>query len=305
MIDDEMQALLGGYAAGTLTPEEQKKLFEKSLSNQALFDALADEDSMRAALDHPLVKKSLLRMLAHSQAAAASPALPLKETRSNPWLWVAVAASLFVGVATIAYWPSAKPAPQQVAVATKPQPPAEPPPQQSQPAPANKPLPRPVAPPRAPIPTPAAIADNRGALAETGAEAKADAKAEAKDEIKSEAAAPAPASASAANSFRERAAAPAAKLAATPAPQAELFNNSLNLRAAPSTQIYAFLVDGEAVKPLSTINETRRSIPLGAHSPQAEVWLLFTSAEDPVLARALTGVLPLPNRNWLKLKTNP
>ena len=42
-----IQKLLGGYATGTLTPEEQQLLFEAALSDQELFDALAREQSLR------------------------------------------------------------------------------------------------------------------------------------------------------------------------------------------------------------------------------------------------------------------
>jgi len=43
MSRDEVQKLLGGYATGTLTPEEQQALFAAALEDQELFDALAHE----------------------------------------------------------------------------------------------------------------------------------------------------------------------------------------------------------------------------------------------------------------------
>lgn len=86
-------------------------------------------------------------------------------------------------------------------------------------------------------------------------------------------------------------------------------NNTLNLRVASPTFAYAFLVDGETITPVKITNpiavDTPHSFNLGQHSPQAEVWLLLSPTEDPIVARAMTGVLPLPTRNWTKLKTNP
>lgn len=34
---------------------------------------------------------------------------------------------------------------------------------------------------------------------------------------------------------------------------------------------------------------------------KAEIWVLITEMPDPVLNRALSGVLPLPNHNWSKI----
>ena len=36
---EDIQKLLGGYATGTLTPEEQQALFSAALEDQELFDA--------------------------------------------------------------------------------------------------------------------------------------------------------------------------------------------------------------------------------------------------------------------------
>ncbi len=276
--DGEMQALLSAYAAGTLTKDEQKRLFEKSLDNQAIFNAMADEETMRATLDTPLVRETLLRSLGHVNAKRG----PIDVPKSNSWRWAALAACLVVGAATIAYWPTPKPETQEVAVATTPQKSvAEP-----KPAPKNRAI---VPPP--PAKPPAAIAQL--SVEKREAPAVADS---ARQEV----------AAATANSFRERNAPNAAKLASAPQPLAvAIFNDNLILPAANGSLIYAFLIDGDSIKPLSTANDSRRSIPLGAHTTKAEVWLLITTTEDPVLSRALTGVLPLPTRNWIKLKTNP
>lgn len=282
MIDDEMYALLSAYAAGTLTPAEQKRLFEKSLSNQTLFDALADEETMRAVLASPLVKAAALKALNQKTQDPA----PTK------WLWVALAASLAAGALTIGFWPGNKPEPPQIAQAIKSELPTPPEIQ----APAAKPtistaprqnptqnlskeLEKAEAPPSEPIKIRESVTVAETALSIPNDSARARS-------------APAP-SALSANAFRESAAPPIATIT----------NNTLNLRTNATGFLYAFLIDGETIRPLNTNSST--TIPLGAHSPQAEVWFLTTPTEDPVLARALTGVLPLPTRNWTKLKTNP
>ena len=152
--DAEMQALLSAYAAGTLTKDEQKRLFEKSLDNQALFNAMTDEETMRATLDSPLVRQTLLRSLGHVNAKRG----PIELTKSNNWLWAALAACLVVGAATIAYWPTPKPATQVVAKATKTQAISE-----TTPIPAPKPAPKARAIVQAPPPpaqAPAVLAES-------------------------------------------------------------------------------------------------------------------------------------------------
>lgn len=291
MIDPELQALLSGYAAGTLTPEEKKRLNEAALKNQAIFDAMAEEEPLRAALTSSLAREGLVRALQPKQ-------------KSNNWLWAALAASLFVGAATVAYRPSPKQETQEVAVAIKPQAVAAP-----VASPEVKPTPkaRPKAPlsppPPAPAQVPVVIPESTSEKLETksvtqvaaSAAALADSdRSSTRSTLRIE------------NSFQQANLPSKSKMAsANVLPPAEIFNDNLVLRTSEGNQIYAFLIDGESVKPLSTINEARRSIPIGAHSTRAEVWLIVTPVEDPVLARALTGVLPLPNRNWIKLKTNP
>ncbi|HEY2014163.1 MAG TPA: hypothetical protein VGH38_11725 [Bryobacteraceae bacterium] len=63
MSRDDIQKLLGGYATGTLTPEEQQVLFEAALDDQELFDALAREQSLRDLLRDPAAKAHLLAVL--------------------------------------------------------------------------------------------------------------------------------------------------------------------------------------------------------------------------------------------------
>ena len=60
MRPDEARKLLGGYATGTLTPEEQQALFAAALEDQELFDELAQEQVLRETLDDPGARAELL-----------------------------------------------------------------------------------------------------------------------------------------------------------------------------------------------------------------------------------------------------
>ncbi len=60
---EELEKLLGGYAAGTLTPEERRALLEAAVSDQALFDALANEEPLRDALEDPACRARVLEAL--------------------------------------------------------------------------------------------------------------------------------------------------------------------------------------------------------------------------------------------------
>ena len=60
---EDVQKLLGGYATGTLTPEEQQALFAAALDDQELFDALAREQSLRDLLRDPAAKARVLSAL--------------------------------------------------------------------------------------------------------------------------------------------------------------------------------------------------------------------------------------------------
>ncbi len=81
---DRAEKLIGGWVAGTLTKEERKLLLDASLSNQALFDALADEEGMRELLADPTVRRQLSALLASSsQPVAAAPA-----SLETWWRWL-------------------------------------------------------------------------------------------------------------------------------------------------------------------------------------------------------------------------
>lgn len=59
----EAEKLLGGYATGILTEAERSALFTAALSDQDLFDALADEETLRDLLSDPAMKARLMAAL--------------------------------------------------------------------------------------------------------------------------------------------------------------------------------------------------------------------------------------------------
>ncbi len=63
MKPDQIRHLLGGYATGTLTPEEQKTLFDAALQDQSLFEALAKEQALKETLDGLGIRRELMEAL--------------------------------------------------------------------------------------------------------------------------------------------------------------------------------------------------------------------------------------------------
>ena len=72
MSREEIHKLLGGYATGTLTPEEQEALFAAALEDQELFDALAKEQPLHDLLRDPAARAQLLAALEERAGAVVS-----------------------------------------------------------------------------------------------------------------------------------------------------------------------------------------------------------------------------------------
>lgn len=83
---EQIEMLLGGYATGTLTPEENKALMEAALHNQQLFDALMDEEALRETLADGDTRAALL--------AALRPAEKARAWWQAPWPWAAAATAV-------------------------------------------------------------------------------------------------------------------------------------------------------------------------------------------------------------------
>lgn len=63
MSNHELEKLLGGFAADTLTPEERRQLFTAAMQDQQLFNAIADEQALKELLTDPAVRRRLLQSL--------------------------------------------------------------------------------------------------------------------------------------------------------------------------------------------------------------------------------------------------
>ena len=59
----ELEKLLGGFASDTLTAGEKQQLYKVALTDQQLFNALADEQALKELLTDPVVRRRLLQAL--------------------------------------------------------------------------------------------------------------------------------------------------------------------------------------------------------------------------------------------------
>jgi hypothetical protein len=75
MSEHDLEKLLGGFAADTLTPEEKQALYTSALNDQQLFNALADEQALKELLADPVVRRRLLASLEQKRAAGAGDSL--------------------------------------------------------------------------------------------------------------------------------------------------------------------------------------------------------------------------------------
>ncbi len=121
MTRHDLEKLLGGYAAGTLTPEERRALFDAALGDQTLFDALADEEALRDVLADPACRQRV------QAALVEPPRTPFWLRKPAMWSLAAATAAaavvLTVAVLRTKPTPHTASAPQQIAMANKPAPP--------------------------------------------------------------------------------------------------------------------------------------------------------------------------------------
>lgn len=76
MSEHELERLIGGFAADTLTAEEKRRLYAAALQNQQLFNALADEQALKELLTDPAIRRRLLQALHNTTASATGGSLP-------------------------------------------------------------------------------------------------------------------------------------------------------------------------------------------------------------------------------------
>ncbi|WP_031499275.1 hypothetical protein [Bryobacter aggregatus] len=327
MSEQEIQALLSAFAAGTLTEEQRSRLMEAALSDQSLFDALMEEETMRAALESPAVREELAGLLAPAQIAADNgvtdarhremQALAPTLTRLSPpppqpkrrWLLIALAACLAGGIATIALWRQPSP-PTEVAVAQLPR--QAPVPQQTPAVIELKPEPptskqlakkkEMVLPTQRENP-PAAVADAQIKVHQPERRANPPA---AMSDSQIAISAATPKDSFIRQSTEASAAAPVRRndLAETRARTAAIANGKLVLEPQVFSYTYAFLIDGAETKPIPAIGllrPERHEFEIPSHGPGAVIWVFLTPTRDSLLERAMVGVRPLPTRDWIKL----
>ncbi len=78
MSERNLEKLLGGFAADTLTPDEQQQLYSAALQDQELFNSLADEQGLKELLADPVVRRRLLQALEKTRST----------TDRNPTSWL-------------------------------------------------------------------------------------------------------------------------------------------------------------------------------------------------------------------------
>jgi hypothetical protein len=100
---------LGGYATGTLTPEERQAFFEAALDNQELFEALAKEQPLHDLLHDPAARAQVL-------AAIEDKPRPWWQF-ANRWMLAGATAAACLAIAVGIYFSRPKPAAKQVLVA--------------------------------------------------------------------------------------------------------------------------------------------------------------------------------------------
>ena len=125
----EIRHLLGGYATGTLTDDERERLFAAALDDQALFDALAEEQPLKDLLDDPESRGYLLAELdqpaqtdtpmvgarmskmARSAPAPTSVSMPPPQTKPTARFWLPFAAVMMGLMVTGWFWWKSAPEP--------------------------------------------------------------------------------------------------------------------------------------------------------------------------------------------------
>ena len=84
MSEHDLEKLLGGFAADTLTPEEKQTLYTAALQDQQLFNALADEQALKELVADPDIRRRLLASLEQKSATGAGGSLSWLEWFRRP-----------------------------------------------------------------------------------------------------------------------------------------------------------------------------------------------------------------------------
>lgn len=95
MSHDQVRKLLGGYATNSLTESERAELFQAALNDQELFDALQQEEALKALLADPASRNQVQQALTRTE-----PSTPLWRLRA--WRWGALAGAVAATVLIVA-----------------------------------------------------------------------------------------------------------------------------------------------------------------------------------------------------------
>src|ERR1039457_6281752 len=96
MNKEDIQKLIGRYAAGLLTDEERQALLEAALDDQELFDTLQQEQALKDLFEDPFSREQVRR------AAAESLPGPGTSWFGRPWIWASATSMALAGVLVIA-----------------------------------------------------------------------------------------------------------------------------------------------------------------------------------------------------------
>jgi len=94
----DAEKLLGGYAAGTLTPEEREALFAAALEDQQLYEALVREEPVRELFADPAARAQLL-------AALDGVPKPWYYREVHPGIILAAASTVAIVTLGVKFWP--------------------------------------------------------------------------------------------------------------------------------------------------------------------------------------------------------
>ena len=104
MTSEEIRKLLGGYATNTLTDSERKALFEAALDDQELFDALQNEETLKAALADPVIRAQVRHVLDQPAAGRQH-----GSWWTRWWAWGGVAGAVAAGAVVVFVATQSKP----------------------------------------------------------------------------------------------------------------------------------------------------------------------------------------------------
>ncbi len=116
----DLEKLLGGFAADTLTPEEKQQLYSAALQDQQLFNSLADEQALKELLADPVVRRRLLHSVQETGSTTDRGSVPWRTWFPRPaglaWAGGLAAAVFAVVLGTNVYQESLRQAGRSVAI---------------------------------------------------------------------------------------------------------------------------------------------------------------------------------------------